>query len=156
MKEYIDKEDAIDILFAAFASHWKLDCSTVDDMIQRKVVHAKNKIKETPAADVVERKSSDTGETESKPHKWLRGEAALAKAILGTIPGAYALCRHTDGHPYLDSAWDCVDTILVLIHGEESQTLFSPHYFPSLRPNEQVALEYIINNTEEVEHEGVH
>lgn len=54
MKEYIDKEDVIDIIFAVFASHWKLDCSGVDDMIQRKVVHAKNKIKEAPAADVVE------------------------------------------------------------------------------------------------------
>lgn len=142
MKEYIEREAVCNL------------CNNKEEYCGKE----KCPVYKAPAADVVERKSSDTGETESKPHKWLRGEAALAKAILDTIPGAYALCRHTDGHPYLDSAWDCLDTILVLIHGEESQTLFSPHYFPSLRPNEQVALEYIINNADmrEVDHEGVH
>lgn len=53
-KEYIEREEAIKILFRTFECYWEIPCDPHDLLVQHMVCKVRDRIKESPAADVVE------------------------------------------------------------------------------------------------------
>ena len=53
-KEYIERDEAIKILFRTFECYWEIPCDPHDLLVQHMVCKVRDRIKESPAADVVE------------------------------------------------------------------------------------------------------